>query len=187
MVSPPSGGRPAEGSRPDSGDRMRLGEAWPSVVVLPIPLTRLHLDSSLRPSCDPGTAQLRRGSWWRASQARRTLRSSAPSPARSRGWGSPSRYLPSQRNPQGRSHLVSEHRLTSPCWPEEAKPTYVEERAEAWGVRWRHCKLVAGFWSPQLGHRLLPLVGGRVRDYFYHSSFCSAFLRFGLRPLPSVF
>lgn len=78
-------------------------KAWPSVMVLPIPLTRLHLDSSLRPSCAPGTAQLRRGSRQRASQARRSLRSSAPSPARSRGWGSPSRYLPSQRNPQGGS------------------------------------------------------------------------------------
>lgn len=59
-----------------------------------------------------------------------------------------------------------------------------EERAEAWGVRWRCCKLtmklVAEFWSPRPGLRLPPLVGSGVRGYFYCSSFCSAFLRFAL-------
>lgn len=80
-------------------------------------------------------------------------------------------------------HLVSKHRLTSRCWPEEENPTYVEEIVEAWGVRWRRCKLtmkwVAEFWSLQPGLRLPPLVGGGRRGvvYFYHCSFCSAFLR----------
>lgn len=83
--------------------RMSLGTKGLKVNLFP-GLSPSALKAKLR----PGIAQLRMGSRPRASRARRSLRSSVRNPARSQGWGSPSRYLPSQRSPQGQK----DHRPT---------------------------------------------------------------------------
>lgn len=86
--------------QPGSG-LCRPGRAWCSWVSLHACYLLLS-GLSRRPSCAPGTDRPRRQSRQRASPAQRRLLSSAPSPARSRGWGGPSRCPPSQRSPRGR-------------------------------------------------------------------------------------
>lgn len=87
------------------GGQARCGCAvyqGPGAPVTPHPCSLSLPGFSRRPSCAPGTARLKRRTRQRARAARRSLLCSAPSPARSQGWGSPSYCPPSQRSPQGR-------------------------------------------------------------------------------------
>lgn len=146
------------------------------MTVCPIPLTHLHLDSTPQAKLRPRNRSAEEGEPAESKSSQKEPAVQRSKSCKVPGLGKPLALPP---KPEKSSGWVTGLR----AWADLSMlaSTYAEERAEAWGVRWRCCKLtmklVAEFWSPRPGLRLPPLVGSGVRGCFYCSSFCSAFLR----------